>query len=118
MKKVIVVFFDRDVKVFNEDKQTWETCSFHESGILEDTYERQEIANHLMERMDIKENELGWDYKYPFTVKELDKHLLWNPNDDLKPGSEPEFGKGDNFTIDDGIITHVVGNLGYATWSV
>ena len=50
MKTILVNIQNEEVTIFNEKKQTWETCNFYEAGIHNKPYDKDEIEAHLIER--------------------------------------------------------------------
>jgi len=61
MKSIKVNIEAKTVSVFNEKKQTWETCNFYEAGLEpsgEVITDEDEIIEHLTERHGVGADEI------------------------------------------------------------
>ena len=109
MQKVIINYDRRQISTFNSTKQTWETCSLHESGIPDDVTDREEIEDRLTEH---EEFQIEWQYDSRLTLDEFIAHFDWNPTED----KELNISADATYEIRDGIAAVHVGNQQFGTF--
>lgn len=109
--KTIINYFEKEVKQFNTDNQTWEVCNFQEAGITD-------LARcDILQALDICQDEAEFNYNEYFTGEELDEHFGFNPITDMDYAQD-NVSDDAMFSCHDGVITVVIDNAGYGTYAM
>ena len=58
MDRILINLEKRSITIFNEKKQTWETCNFIEAGIPDEITDKTEIEEILTEH---EQSEIIWE---------------------------------------------------------
>jgi len=54
MQRISINLEKRSITIFNEKKDTWETCNFQEAGIPDEITDKEEIQEVLTEHEDVE----------------------------------------------------------------